>query len=156
MPLVATSVVQQSYAAAAAIAGGSGLQVDDLSTLAAVTETHVLSPLSAAVAVTTATLARFALPYACVITGVQIGVATAPAVASCSFDVKAATVSVFTTLPTVEVSEFTTSTSAIPGVLSNTAGVAVAANAEIAISAVIGSSTTTAGLTVTIQLRRTS
>jgi hypothetical protein len=156
MALVATSVVQQSYTAAANIAGGSGLQVDDLSTLAAVTETHVFSPLSAAVAVTTATLARFALPYACVITGVQIGVATAPAVAVCQFDVKAATVSVFTTLPAIDVGEFTTSTAVTPGVLSNTAGVAVAANAEIAISASIGSSTTTAGLTVTIQLRRTS
>ena len=156
MALVATSVVQQSYTAAAAIAGGSGLQVDDLSVLASVTETHVFSPLSAAVVITTATHARFALPYACVITGVQFGVATAPSTASISFDVKAATVSVFTTLPTIEVGEFTTSTSAIPGVLSNTAGVAVAANAEIAISAVLGTSTLTAGETVTIQLRRTS
>jgi len=152
MALVATSVVQQSYTAAAAIAGGSGLQVDDLSILASVTETHIFPLLAIA---TTGTQARIALPYACAITGVQLGVGVASTAGIPTVDVKAATVSIFTTKVTVDVAEFTSSTAAIPAVLTNTAGVAVAANAEIAISSDIALTTATGGY-VTIQLRRTS
>ena len=156
MALVATSVVQSAYTAAAAVAGGSGLQVDDLSTLMAVTETHIIPLTSGAVAPTAATLARFTFPYACVITGADFGIAVAGTAAGPNqFDIKVAGVSIYTTTPTIDNSEFTTSTATTPSVLGAANLQVVAANTEIQISCV-AAATSSVGANAILRLRRTS
>ena len=134
------------------------MQVDDLAVLASVSKEFYIDVVPEATANTVGTRkVSFRLPYAFTITGALFSVGTAPTGSAAIFDIKQATVSIYTTKPQVDISGFSSFASTQPGVLTSTTGVAVAANAEITVDvSQIGSTVASSGLKLILQGRRTT
>lgn len=117
MPAPTAPVLQTAFASLVSATGGD-VPIGEMAAMIALHDVMVLTPVAITTGLVNATLFSFHAPFALSIVEVVFSLKTVATVAAPTFDIKKNTVSIFSTLATIDVSETTSRTAAVPAVIS--------------------------------------